>query len=67
MHFGILCPLPKSLSIEPENDSTETKEEDQTHIRHDWGNVSILDNPRSDKLREAVTPDVLIDRDRDED
>lgn len=67
MHLRVPRPLPERLSIEPENDARQAEESDQTHVRHDWRDVSALDDPRGDELREAVSPDVLVDRDGNED
>lgn len=67
MHLRVPRPLPERLPIEPENDPRQAEEEDQTHVRHDGRDVSALDDPRGDELREAVSPDVLVDRDGNED
>ncbi len=67
MHLRVPCPLSERLPIEPENDPRQAEEEDQTHVRHDRRDVSALDDPRGDELREAVSPDVLVDRDGNED
>jgi hypothetical protein len=67
MHLRVPCPLSERLSIKPENDSRQAEEKDQTHVRHDRRDVSALDDPRSDELREAVSPDVLVNRNGNED
>ncbi len=67
MDLRIPRPLPKGLSKVPEDDPSQTPQRNQAHIRHDRGNITTLDNPGSDELAEAVSPNILIDRDRNED
>lgn len=38
----------------------------QTHVQHNWRYISTRSTPNSDELTEAVTPQILIDRDVDE-
>lgn len=64
--FRIFGPLPEGFAEEPENDSCQTPEDDQAHVRHDGRYVAALDDPWGDELRESVTPDVLVDRDGNE-
>jgi hypothetical protein len=66
MYLGIPRPLPERLALVPENGPRQTPENDQTHVCHDWGNISTLDNPRGDKLRKPIAPYVLVDCDSHE-
>lgn len=61
MHFTVPCPDPELLSPEPKNNATDAPQRDQTHVRHDWGYISILDDPSIDEFRESVTVKVLVD------
>lgn len=65
MNLGVLGPLSKSLSLEPEQDPKQTPQSYQRHIRHDRRNITVFDNPRRDELTEAVAPDILVYRDGD--
>ena len=67
VNLRILRPLPKRLAIIPEDDPAQTPQGNQTHVCHDRRDVSILGGPRSNELRESVTPDILVDRDGNED
>lgn len=67
MYLWIPSPLSERLSIKPENDPRQTEEKNQTHVRHNRRDVSTLDNPRGDEFRESVAPNVLVDRDGNED
>lgn len=67
MNLRIPGPLPKRLSKVPKHNPTQTPQGNKTHIRHDGRDISILDDPRRDEFAEAVAPDILIDRDGDED
>lgn len=61
MHQAVLGPGPESLSTEPEDDSGKTPERCQAHIGHDWRHISTLLSPSIDKLRESITPQILVD------
>lgn len=67
MHRGIGSPPSEPLSVHVEGNRTETPERRQAHVQHDWFDVPTLLNPWGDKLAEAVSPQVLIDGDRNED
>ena len=65
MNLIVLCPSSKVLSVEPEQDSKQTPQGRQAHIKHDRGNVAVRDDPIGDEFREAIPPKVLIDSDGD--
>ncbi len=67
MDLGVSGPLSERLSKKPENNTRKTPKEDQTHVCHNRRDVTTLDDPRCNELRKAVSPDVLVDRDSDED
>ena len=66
MYLRISGPLSESLSIEPENNTSQAEEENQAHVGHNRRNITTLDNPRGDELRESVAPNILVDRNGDE-
>ena len=66
MYLRVSRPLSECLSIEPENDTSQAEEKNQAHVRHNWRDISTLDDPRGDKFRESITPNILVDRDGDE-
>lgn len=63
MHTRVLGPAAHSLAIVIEDDSAGAPEEDQAHVQHDRGDISGRDDPGGDEFAEAVTPEVLVDRD----
>ena len=67
MHLRVPRPLPERLPIKPKDDPSGAEEEDQTHVRHDWRDVTTFDDPRRDEFREAISPHVLVDGYSDED
>lgn len=67
MDLAVPRPPPERLPLEPEQDSEQAPQRGKRHIYHDGYDVSALESPRCDELAEAITPHVLIDRDRDKD
>lgn len=67
MHRRLGRPPAESLSIEIERNATETPQRRQGHVQHDRLDKATFLHPRSDKLAEAVTPQILINCDRDKD
>jgi hypothetical protein len=67
VNLRVSCPLSKFLSEEPENNPATTPQSNKSHIRHDWWDISILDGPWCDEFGEAVSPDIFVDRDSNED
>ncbi len=67
MHLRVFCPLPEGFAKEPEDDTCQTEEQDQAHVCHDGRDITRFDDPRSDELRKAIAPYILIDCDGDED
>lgn len=67
MYRGFGRPPSEPLSINVERNRTETPQGSQAHVQHDWLDIPALLNPRGDELAEAVPPQVLIDRDGNED
>jgi len=66
MHLRISRPFPKRLAIKPENYPTQAPKSNQTHVRHNRRDKSILHRPRSNELGESIAPNVLVDSDGDE-
>ncbi len=50
MHVAVTRPDPELLTVEPEDDPTETPERCETHVGHDWWHKTLLDDPRRDEL-----------------
>lgn len=67
MNLGILGPPTEGLAEIPEHDTEETPQGDERHVGHDRRDEAGLDGPRCDELGEAVTPNILVDGDGDED
>ncbi len=67
MHLRIPRPLPKRLPLIPKQNPKQTPQNNQAHIRHNWRDISTLNNPRRNEFTKAIAPDILIDRDSDED
>ena len=67
VHLRVSGPLSERLTIEPEDNSGATEEGYQGHVGHDWWDVSGLDDPGRDELRESISPNVLVDGDGNED
>lgn len=67
MHVRVSCPLSKRLAIVIEWDGKKTPQDHQAHIEHNGGLISVSFRPRCDKLAEAITPDILVHGDGDED
>ena len=63
MHGAVLRPSPESLSKIIERYGKQAPKSDQAGVRHDRRHKTILEDPWNDELSEAVTPDVLVDRD----
>ena len=66
MHLRIPCPLPKRFPIIPKYNPSKTPQQNKRHVRHNRRNIAILNNPRRNKLRESVTPNIFINRNRHE-
>lgn len=66
MNLRISRPLSEGLSKEPEDDPSQTPQCYQAHVRHDRRDVATLDSPGCDELAEPVSPNILIDRDCNE-
>lgn len=60
MYLGVLCPFSEGLAIKPEDYPSGAPQQNQTHIGHDGRDISTLDDPRSDELRETISPDIFI-------
>lgn len=67
MYFRISRPLPKRLPLIPEDNPTRAPQNNQSHIRHNWRNISTLLNPRRDEFRESISPKIFIYGDSNED
>jgi len=67
MNLRVSGPLPEGLAIEPKYNSEQAPKEGKGHVRHNGWNISVCRNPWGDELAETITPDVLVDRDGDED
>ena len=67
VHLALLSPPPKSLAHEVKQDTEETPQCNETHVRHNGRNIARADNPGCDEFGEAITPEVLIDSDGHED
>jgi len=67
VNLGVSSPFSKGLPLEPEQDTTQAPYQNQCHICHDRRDIPICNNPWRDELGEAITPDVLVDRDGNED
>ena len=61
MHLTVSCPDPELLSPCPKDNATDAPQRDQTHVCHDWGYISILDDPSVDEFRKSVTVKILVD------
>ena len=59
-------PSSKLLAPDPEYDTTAGPEEEKAHVCHERRHVSRLLNPRCYKLRDTVSPNILVDSNRDE-
>ena len=66
MNPAILGQPSEHLPLVPKQDAKSAPQKRQRHIGHDGRNITTLNNPGSDKFREAVSPQVLVDGDRDE-
>lgn len=63
MHLAIFTPPSESLAFVVKQYAEETPQYNQTHVRHDRRNIPGFDDPRSDELREAISPNILVDGD----
>lgn len=63
MHFATPGPPPEHLAFVPKEYPKHTSHDRQSHIRHDWVDIPIFDDPRGDKLAEPVAPNILVDCD----
>lgn len=60
MHRRVLSPATDSLSKEPQpNTPTNNPQKGKTIVCHNGGDITIGGNPRSNKLRDTITPYVL--------
>jgi hypothetical protein len=50
MHLRVPCPLSERLSEEPENNTSKTPQQNQTHVRHNRRDVTALDDPGRNEL-----------------
>ena len=66
MHFAILRPDPERLSRIPKQDAKKTPQRNQAHVGHDRRYIAARHDPRSNELREPVSPNILVDSDADE-
>lgn len=62
MYKTISSPFPESLSLEVEQNAEWAPEENQAHVQHDGGQITIFDDPVREKLRIPVAPEILVDR-----
>ena len=67
MHAGVPAPLPEFLADKVEQDAKRAPQEDERHVQHDGRDEAIGNGPWGDELAEAVTPNVLVNSDGDED
>ena len=58
---------PQALAPEVEEDAKAAPEEDERHVQHDGRQETASNGPRRDEFRKSIAPDVLVDRDGDED
>jgi hypothetical protein len=63
VYIRLCSPLPTLLSPEIKYNCKRTPQDMQTHIHHDWRNISALINPIGDELTKTVSPQVLVDCD----
>ncbi len=67
MHTTILRPPAHPLAKEVKYHTKRAPQEDQAHIQHDRRDIPISNDPRRDEFAEAISPNVLVDRNRHED
>ena len=67
MHGRVPRQPPQALAPEVEEDAKAAPEEDERHVQHDGRHETASNGPRCDEFRKAIAPDVLVDRDGDED
>lgn len=60
MDLAILRPASEFLAPEPKNHTSEAPQDDQAHIGHDGWDITALDSPRRDELRETIAPYVFL-------
>lgn len=59
--------VPELLPFPPEQNAEKAPKNRQAHIRHYWSQKAICFTPFRYEFGKPVTPEVLHDRDRDED
>jgi hypothetical protein len=63
----ILCPSPDCLSKEPQQSTTSNDpQKSESVVRHNRRNKAIRENPGSNKLGDAVSPYIFVDRRADQ-
>lgn len=67
MNLGISGPLAEGLPLIPEEDAKRAPQCGQYHVRHDRRGIPVRNDPGRDELAKAITSDVLVDRDGEED
>jgi len=67
MNFRVSGPLSECLAVKPKYNAKQAPKKGQGHVRHDRRNIAIGDDPWCDEFTETIAPDILIDRDGDED
>src|SRR3569833_897300 len=60
MDKRVLCNAPEFLAPEPEDDTTQAEECDQSHIGQNRRSEALLFCPRGQKLGYSINPNVLI-------
>lgn len=66
MHGRVAGPSSERLALVVEQDAEETPQQHQRPVCHDRWDKSSFFNPRGDEFGETIAPDVLVDRDSNE-
>ena len=67
MNLSTSTPNPEFPLFPPEQNPERSPQCDETHIGHNGRNVARTDDSGRDQFGEAVTPDILVDSDGNED
>ena len=67
MDRAVLGPNSEPLPVKPENNTTQTPQSRQAHVRHDWWYISAGLTPLVDELGESIAPQIFIDSDANKD